>query len=41
MQDGKVLKVVLKQRLKTLSLKVKTVGYMSEVFTDTKYKKIW
>jgi hypothetical protein len=40
-QDGKVLKIVLKQRLKICSLKIKTMGYMSEVFAATKYEKSW
>ena len=40
-KDGKVLKVVLKQKIANLALRIKTIGWMTEVFTDAKYKKIW
>jgi hypothetical protein len=39
--DGKVLKIVLSQRQKTLALKIKTLAWMEDVYGQQKYKKIW
>jgi hypothetical protein len=39
--DGKALKIVLLQRLKTLALKIKTMGWVEDEYGQQKYKKIW
>jgi hypothetical protein len=39
--DGKVLKIVLSQRQKTLALKIKTLAWVEDEYGQQKYKKIW
>ena len=41
MQDGKILKTVLKQFSKEFALQIKTTGYLHYNYKDTRYKKIW
>jgi len=39
--DGKVLKIVLSQRQKTMALKIKTLAWVEDEYGQQKYKKIW
>ena len=41
MEDGKILKTVLKQLGKDFSLRIKTTGYIVYDYNDPVYKKIW
>jgi hypothetical protein len=39
--DGKVLKIVLSQRQKTLALRIKTLAWVEDEYGQQKFKKIW
>jgi hypothetical protein len=40
-KDGKVLKIVLRQRMSATALRIVTMGWVEDHYNDAKYKKIW